>query len=283
MKLIGVVGAGMMGAGIVEVCARSGSDVVVLEIDDTAIDAGRRRLDDSLDWGLRTGKLSETDRSATLDRIRFTSDVNDLADRELVIESAVEDRDIKLRLFEAIDAALESDIAIIASNTSSIPIITLARATQRPDRVAGLHFFNPVPIQPLVEVVRSLVTSDDTVGRCRGYATDALGKTVIESKDRSGFIVNVLLVPYLLSAIRLLESEFASADDIDKGMVLGAAHRMGPLAVADFIGIDTLLDVSHVLYDEFKDPAFAPPPLLTRMVEAGLLGRKSGRGFHDYS
>ena len=281
VERVGVVGAGMMGAGIVEICARAGSDVLVVEVSDDAVHAARRRLDDSLTWGERSGKLSAAVRSLIVERIRFTLDVKELADRDLVIESAVEDRATKRELFTVLDDVLGGE-AIIASNTSSIPIVTLAKATRRPEQVVGFHFFNPVPIQPLVELVRSLLTSDLTMDRCRQYATEGLGKQVIVSKDRSGFVVNVLLVPYLLSAIRLVESEFASAADIDTGMVLGAAHRMGPLAVADFIGIDTLLDVANVLYDEFKDPAMAPPQLLSRMVEAGFLGRKSGRGFHSY-
>jgi len=283
IERVGVVGCGLMGAGIAEVSARAGLDVVVREIDAGAAESGLKRLTTSLDRAVRAGKLDESGRDAALDRIRLTTDMAELADRQLVIEAVVEDEALKTDVFALLDKVVEDDTAILASNTSSIPIMKLGMATNRPEQVIGIHFFNPVPILRLVELVTSLLTAPATTDRADQFATDVLGKHVIKSQDRAGFIVNALLVPYLLSAIRMLESGFASAEDIDTGMVEGCNHPMGPLHLADLIGLDTTMAVAESLYAEFKEPLYASPPLLSRMVEAGLLGRKAGRGFYDYS
>ena len=283
MERVGVVGGGLMGSGIAEVCARANLDVVVAEVDPAAAEAAQARIGKSLDRGVRAGKLSDDEREAATDRIRFTTDLGELADRQLVVEAVVEDEATKVDVFRALDAAVTDRKAILASNTSSIPIMKLGIATSRPEQVIGIHFFNPVPVLRLVELVTSLLTSPDTVTAADGFATGVLGKKVIRSQDRAGFVVNALLIPYILSAIRMMESGFATADDIDTGMVEGCNHPMGPLHLADLIGLDTTQAVAVSLYEEFKEPLYAPPPMLSRMVEAGLLGRKSGRGFFDYS
>jgi 3-hydroxybutyryl-CoA dehydrogenase len=283
IERIGVVGCGLMGSGIAEVSARAGLDVVVHEIDHAAAEAGRGRLVKSLDRGLNAGKLSEAARDAALTRLAFTTDLADFADRELIVEAVVEDEATKVAIFHELDRHVAADDAILASNTSSIPIMKLGTATRRPEQVIGIHFFNPVPVLRLVELVASLMTSAETVERSRAFATDLLDKRVIQSKDRAGFVVNALLIPYLLSAIRMMESGFASPEDIDTGMVEGCSHPMGPLRLTDLIGLDTTLAVAESLYEEFKEPLYAPPPLLSRMVEARLLGRKTGRGFYEYS
>jgi 3-hydroxybutyryl-CoA dehydrogenase len=283
LERVGVVGCGLMGSGIAEVCARAGLDVLVHEIDHVAAEAGRARLVKSLDRGLNAGKLSEQARDDALARLAFTTDLSEFADRELVVEAVVEDETTKVTIFRELDRHVASDSAILASNTSSIPIMKLGTATERPEQVIGIHFFNPVPVLRLVELVASLMTSAETVERSRAFATDLLDKRVIQSKDRAGFVVNALLIPYLLSAIRMMESGFASPEDIDTGMVEGCSHPMGPLHLADLIGLDTTLAVAESLYEEFKEPLYAPPPLLSRMVDAGLLGRKTGRGFYEYS
>ncbi|ABL83571.1 MULTISPECIES: 3-hydroxybutyryl-CoA dehydrogenase [unclassified Nocardioides] len=280
---VGVVGAGLMGSGIVEVSARSGCAVVSYEIDRRASDAGRTRLESSLDRAVARGKIDAGARDATLGRIRFTTDLSELADRQFVFEAVIEDEGVKLDLFGRLDALLEDPDAVLATNTSSIPVMKLAMATQAPERVVGVHFFNPAPVQRLVELVPSLLTSDATVERARGFATEVLGKSVIRSQDRAGFIVNSLLVPYILSAIRMFDSGFASAEDIDRGMELGCAHPMGPLRLADLIGLDTLGAIAEAMYEEFKEQLYFAPPVLLRMVEAGLLGRKTGRGFYEYA
>jgi 3-hydroxybutyryl-CoA dehydrogenase len=262
--------------------ARSGFDVVVQEVDEARADAGRRKIDGSLARGLRAGKLTEDDIAAAQSRLRFVTDLGELADREVVVEAIIEDEDAKKQVFTALDKVVEDPSAILASNTSSIPIMKLGMATSRPEQVIGIHFFNPVPVLKLVELVSSLLTSERTAERAAGFA-ESLGKRVIRSQDRAGFVVNALLIPYLLSAIRMLESGFATAEDIDAGMVEGCAHPMGPLALTDLIGLDTTKAVAESLYEEFREQLYAPPPLLVRMVEAGLLGRKSGRGFHEYS
>jgi 3-hydroxybutyryl-CoA dehydrogenase len=279
---VGVVGCGLMGSGIAEVCARAGLDVVIREVDEGALDHGRQRIEDSLRRAVRAGKASEEERESALAQLHFTTDFADLADRQLVVEAVIENEAEKLDVFSSIDKAVEDEAAVLASNTSSIPIMKLAMATHRPERVLGLHFFNPVPVMHLVELVPSLLTSEETAARAESFAEGVLSKRVIRSKDRAGFIVNALLIPYLLAAIRMLESGFASAEDIDTGVVEGLRHPMGPLALADLIGLDTTQAVAQSLYEEFKEPLFAPPPLLLRMVEAGLLGRKTGRGFYDY-
>ena len=237
----------------------------------------------SLDRGVTSGKLSEAERDAAVGRLTFTTDFGDLADRQLVVEAVIEDEGLKTDVFAALDKVVADERAVLASNTSSIPVMKLGMATERPEQVIGIHFFNPVPVLRLVEVVTSLLTSPDTSARAEAFATDVLHKKVIRSQDRAGFVVNALLIPYLLSAIRMMESGFATADDIDTGMVEGCNHPMGPLRLTDLIGLDTTLAVAQSLYEEFKEPLYAPPPLLSRMVEAGLLGRKSGRGFYDYA
>lgn len=280
---VGVVGSGLMGSGIAEVSARAGLDVVVVEANPAAVEAAQQRITKSLDRASASGKLPADECQQALDRLVFSADLDDLADRDLVIEAIVEDEKAKTELFAALDQIVESSDAILASNTSSIPIMKLAMATRRPEQVIGIHFFNPVPVLQLVEVVTSLHTSPTTIDRATEYAQTDLDKRVIMSKDRAGFIVNALLIPYILSAIRMFESGFASKEDIDQGMVTGCAHPMGPLALADLIGLDTTQAVADSLYEEFREQLYAPPPLLARMVEAGLLGRKTGRGFYDYN
>ncbi|MFE2204784.1 3-hydroxybutyryl-CoA dehydrogenase [Streptomyces rubiginosohelvolus] len=277
---VGVVGGGQMGAGIAEVCARAGLDTIVCEADRAAADRARERVAVSLERAVQRGKLDRLSAEDALGRLTFTGSLGDLADRRLVIEAVVEDAAAKTEIFTALDKIVEDPEAILATNTSAIPVMRLGMATQRADRVLGLHFFNPVPVLPLVEVVTSLHTSAETLTAAEEFATTALGKTVVRSQDRAGFVVNALLIPYLLSAIRMAESGFATAADVDAGMELGCAHPMGPLKLADLIGLDTVASIAASLYDEFKEPLYAPPPLLQRMVEAGLLGRKTGRGFH---
>ncbi|MCX4759422.1 3-hydroxybutyryl-CoA dehydrogenase [Streptomyces sp. NBC_01275] len=283
IRRVGVIGCGLMGAGIAEVCCRSGLDVVVHEVTEDAARAGLSRITASLDRGVRRSKLTGAERDAALARLRVSTDLGDLADRDAVVEAATEDETVKVALFATLDRIVVREDAVLASNTSSLPIMKLAMATARPHQVIGVHFFNPVPVLGLVEIVPSLLTSPQTQSRAEDFVTVALGKRVIRSQDRAGFVVNALLVPYLLSAIRMLESGFASAADIETGMVLGCAHPLGPLSLADLIGLDTLTAIAEAMYTEFKDPLHAAPPLLLRMVEAGLLGRKSGRGFHDYA
>jgi 3-hydroxybutyryl-CoA dehydrogenase len=277
---VGVVGAGLMGAGIAEVAARAGKDVVLIDANPAAAAAGHDRLRASLERAEQRGKI--TDAAEVLKRITVSSDLEALADRDLVIEAIVEDEAAKTTLFTRLDAIVTDPEAVLASNTSSIPIMKLAVATERPAQVIGLHFFNPVPVLSLVEIVPSLLTAPETADRVRTFVEQDLGKHPIDSQDRAGFVVNALLIPFVLSAIRMLESGFATAEDIDQGLVRGAAHPQGPLALADLIGLDTTKAVAESLYEEFKEPLYAPPPLLARMVDAGLLGRKTGRGFYHY-
>jgi 3-hydroxybutyryl-CoA dehydrogenase len=281
VERIGVVGAGQMGAGIAEVCARAGLDVVVCEAGPDQAAAARARIEGSLARVARKGKLTSELHQRALDHLRVEHDLDALADRELVVEAVIEDAPTKLALMGRLDA-LVGEHTILASNTSSIPIIDLGMATSRPERVIGMHFFNPVPVLPLVEVVTSLKTSAETIETVTALASGPLGKQVVKSQDRAGFIVNTLLIPYLLSAIRMLESGFASAEDIDAAMRLGCAHPMGPLELADLIGLDTTKAIAESLYDEFKEPLYASPALLLRKVKAQELGRKSGRGFFSY-
>ncbi|MFE6130587.1 3-hydroxybutyryl-CoA dehydrogenase [Streptomyces sp. NPDC056437] len=282
IERVGIVGCGLMGSGIAEVCARADRDVVVVESDDAAADAGRRRITASLDRALAAGKIDAEGRDTALAHITTTADLDRLADRDLVVEAVAEDEAAKLAVFARLDATVLREDAILATNTSSIPVIRLAAATARPEHVVGLHFFNPVPVLPLVELVPSLLTAESTALRAQEFASEVLGKQVVRARDRAGFIVNALLVPYLLAAVRMVESGTASAEDIDRGMTLGCAHPLGPLALTDLIGLDTTQAIAESMYDEFREPLYAPPPLLARMVEAGLLGRKSGRGFHTY-
>ena len=275
------MGSGIMGAGIAEVAARSGCDVVVREVTAELADAGRARIAASLERAVTRGKLAPADRDATLARIRATTSLDDLADRDLVIEAVVEDEPTKTALYRELSAIVRPD-CVLASNTSSIPISRLAAASQGPERVLGMHFFNPVPVLPLVELVPSLRTGQSTVDTARAFAEHRLGKKTVLCKDRAGFVVNALLVPYLLAAIRMVEAGVATAEDVDTAMVAGANHPMGPLALTDLIGLDTTAAVAVSMYEEFKEPLYAAPPLLLRMVEAGLLGRKSGQGFFSY-
>jgi 3-hydroxybutyryl-CoA dehydrogenase len=279
---VGIVGCGLMGSGIAEVCARAGLDVIVADVTAEATAAGQRRVEESMNRARERGKLAAEEHERALANLRFTQDLDEFADREVTIEAVTEDEELKTGIFARLDKAVQSPDAILASNTSSIPIMKLGMATSRPEHVIGIHFFNPVPVQALVEVVPSLLTADPVTDAAARFASETLGKTVIRAKDRAGFVVNALLVPYLLSAVRMLESGFASAEDIDRGMVLGCAHPMGPLRLTDLIGLDTTRSIAESLFEEFKEPLFSPPPLLLRMVEAGLLGRKSGRGFYQY-
>ncbi|MDE2282854.1 MAG: 3-hydroxybutyryl-CoA dehydrogenase [Actinomycetales bacterium] len=282
MERVGVVGCGLMGSGIAEIAAKAGADVIVIERSPEALAAGVERIEKSLNRAVAAGKLPEDDANAVRGHLSFSEDFAKLFDRQIVIEAVAEDEATKIQVFKKIDAVVNDEHAILATNTSSIPIIKLAMSTKRPEQVIGMHFFNPVPVLKLVEVISSLLTSPETAARVRAYGTDVLGKKVITSPDRAGFVVNALLIPYLLSSIRMLESGFASADDIDTGMVLGCAHPLGPLALTDLIGLDTTLAVAESLYEEFKESHLAPPPLLSRMVQAGLLGRKTGQGFYSY-
>ncbi|MFG2025439.1 3-hydroxybutyryl-CoA dehydrogenase [Streptomyces sp. NPDC048825] len=276
---LGIVGCGLMGSGIAEVAALRGLDVTVAESTPELAAAGRGRVTASLDRG-RRGKLTETDRDQALARLSFTHDVDELADRQFVVEALAENREGKLEVFRQLDKVVTDPEAVLATNTSSIPVVDLAVATGRASHVVGLHFFNPVPVQKLVEVVPALTTGADALAR--GFAGEQLGRTVVRAPDRSGFVVNALLVPYLLSAVRMVESGTARAEDIDSGMELGCAHPMGPLRLLDLIGLDTAQAVADSMYEEFKEPLYAAPPLLRRMVAVGHLGRKSGRGLYVY-
>jgi 3-hydroxybutyryl-CoA dehydrogenase len=282
IERVGVIGAGQMGSGIAEVSAKAGAQVAVYEPTEELVTAGRNRVTGSLERATSKGKLSEADRDAALSRLTFTTDLADLADRQLVIEAVVEDEAVKGKIFAQLDELITDPDAVLASNTSSIPIMKIAAATKNPSRVLGLHFFNPVPVLPLVELISTLVTSDDALSRTEEFASGVLGKKVVRCGDRSGFIVNALLVPYLLSAIRMAEAGVATVEDIDTSVVAGLSHPMGPLRLSDLIGLDTMKLIADSMYDEYKDPNFAPPPLLLRMVEAGQLGKKSGKGFYAY-
>lgn len=280
IQTIGVVGCGLMGSGIAEVCARAGFDVIVAEADDERLAAGLERVRQSLQRGVSRGKIAPAEAEAALGRLRGTVHLEDFRLADLVIEAVTEDLNIKKAVFRRLDAILRPEV-IIASNTSSLSIAALAAETQRPDRVLGMHFFNPVPVMALLEIVRSILTSDETLATAQALGA-RLGKTTVVAPDRPGFIVNRLLIPYIIDAIRLYEAGLASKEDIDTAVKLGLAHPMGPLTLADFVGLDTTLAVADVLYEEYGEPRFKAPPLLRRMVAAGLLGRKSGRGFYDY-
>jgi 3-hydroxybutyryl-CoA dehydrogenase len=277
---VGVIGCGLMGAGIAEVVARVGIDVTVLEQTEELMAAGRERIEASTARAVERGRLSDADRTALLGRISGTIDAAGLGDVDLIVEAATEDEDGKLAILRAVEAVTRPEV-VLASNTSSIPIATLGAATGRPDRVIGLHFFNPPPVMGLIEVTPSILTSEETIAFARGFG-ERLGKTTVVAKDHAGFIVNRLLIPYLCDAIRLLDEGFATREDIDASITLGLNHPMGPLRLADLIGLDTVLQIAEVLSDEFRDPAYAPPPRLQRMVAAGRLGRKSGEGFYAY-
>jgi 3-hydroxybutyryl-CoA dehydrogenase len=280
VRRVGVIGCGLMGSGISEVVARAGQTAVVLETTDELVERGRQRIETSTLRAVERGGLDAEERTEVLGRISLTTDLQDLADVDLVIEAATEDHDTKVGMFRRLDEVTKPEV-ILASNTSSIPIADLGAATSRPDKVLGMHFFNPVPVMGLIELVRAISSSDDTMAFGRAYGV-VLGKTTVESRDRAGFIVNALLIPYLNGAIRMLEDGFATREDIDTAVHLGLNHPMGPLQLIDLIGLDTHLFIANVLFEEFKEPTFAPPPLLRRMVTAGRLGRKVGRGFYDY-
>ena len=281
IEKVGVVGCGLMGSGIAEVAAKSGFDVVVREVTAEFLEAGQERIKKSLDRAVDKGKLEAADRDAAWGRIRFTIDLSDLADRDLVVEAIVEDMDAKNELFSELDEICGAD-TIFASNTSSLPITDMAAGTGRPDKVVGLHFFNPVPVMKLVEVVRTIATSDEAFDAAFAFAA-ALGKDPITAKDNSGFVVNLLLVPYMLDAIRQLERGVASMVDMDKAMTLGLGYPMGPFVLCDFVGIDTLYRISEIMFDEYREERYAPPPLLKRIVAMGRYGRKTGQGFYDWS
>lgn len=282
IEKIGIVGGGTMGAGIAEVAAKAGSDVIIVETEQRFADAARERLAKSIGRAVERGKLSQEDGDAALGRIRITLDMNEFADRELVVEAAPEIEALKHDIFERLDGIVQPS-GILASNTSSIPIIKMAQSTNRPEQVVGMHFFNPVPLMPLVEVISALTTSQATADAVFEYATGTLGKTAVRAGDRAGFIVNALLIPYMNSAIRMLESGYATMEDIDAAMKGGAGYPMGPFTLLDTVGLDIQLMASESLYEEFAEPHLAPPPLLRRMVEAGRLGKKTGRGFYDWS
>ncbi len=279
---VGVIGGGLMGSGIAEVCIRSGVDVTLVEVNEAMALAAREKIVHSLDRGVKAGKLDAQDRYNALAHLDVITDLAGVAGADAAVEAIVESEVAKREVFGRLDE-LMPEATFLASNTSSVPIMKLAAETNHPGRVLGLHFFNPVPVMKLVEVIPSIMTSKETLASAKTFASETLGKAPIDSQDRAGFIVNALLIPYLLSAIRMYESGFASKEDIDSGMTLGCAHPMGPLALADLVGLDTVLAVAESLYDEFRDAGSVAPALLNRMVEAGLLGRKSGQGFYSYN
>jgi 3-hydroxybutyryl-CoA dehydrogenase len=281
IEKVGVAGCGLMGSGIAEVAAKAGMDVLVREVDEGAVEGGRKRIQKSLDRAVHREKMTAEERDQVMERIRFTTKVEELADRDLVIEAVVEDLSVKNDLFGGLDD-LCPEHTIFASNTSSLPITEMAAAVKRADRVVGLHFFNPVPVMKLVEVVRTIATSDETFEAAYAFA-GKLGKEPIAAKDNSGFVVNLLLVPYMLDCIRQLERGVATIEDIDKAMVLGCGYPMGPFTLCDFVGNDTTLRIAEIMFGEYREERYAPPPLLRRLVSMGRYGRKSGKGFYDYS
>ena len=279
---VGVVGGGLMGSGIAEVCARAGSVVTVVEADSQQAEAAHSRIARSMGKAVARGKMAAEQQAQSLARVSVTDDLESLAHSQLVIEAVLEVEDLKLEIFKRLDRIVEEPKAILGSNTSSIPIARIAAATSRPEQVVGIHFFNPAPVMKLVEVIPAVTTSPETLRIVKEYASTQLGKNVVLSRDQAGFVVNGLLTPYLMSAVRMLESGVATREDIDLAIKLGTNHPMGPFELADFIGLDTICEIGKVLYEEFKDPAAAPPPMLIRLVEAGWTGRKSGRGFYTY-
>jgi len=278
---VGVLGGGLMGSGIAQVSAAAGFPTIVREISDTLCTKSRQSIEKSLAKGIERGKVTEAERDRTLGNLQFVTELKELADSDLFIEAVVEDLEVKNTLWSQLDKIARPD-AIFASNTSSLTIIAMAAASGRPDRMLGIHFFNPVPLMKLVEVVRTITTSEETEQRSLDFVR-ALGKEPIRAKDSSGFVVNLLLIPYMIDAIKALESNVASVEDIDKGMQLGAGHPMGPFTLLDFVGLDTVYKIAEIMFTEYRESRYAPPPLLKRMVLAGMLGRKSGKGFYDYS
>ncbi|MFH9810335.1 3-hydroxybutyryl-CoA dehydrogenase [Streptomyces olivaceus] len=283
VEQVGVVGCGVVGAGFAEICARADLDVLVHTTGPESAERGRLRVRHSLDRLVRKEMLSERERDAVTARITFSTDAKRLRDRDFVLEAVVERLAVKQEVFRVLDEVVADADAVLASTTSSFPVMKLAAVTSSPERVLGAHLFNPVPVMELVELTGSLRTGAQALDRARSFLSDTLGKQVITSKDRPGFLVNALLIPYLLSAVRMVESEVASAEAVDRSMKLGCAHPMGPLELTDLIGLDVVMAVSKELYEESKEPLHAPPGLLLRMVEAGLLGRKTGQGFHRYA
>jgi len=281
IRKVGVVGCGLMGSGIAEVSAKAGFQVLVREVDPSALERGRERIVRSLDRAVQKEKATPEERDAALGRISFTTEVEALSDRDLVVEAIVEELEAKNRLFATLDPICPAPTHI-ATKTSSLNVTDMAAAVKRPDRVLGLHFFNPVPVMKLVEVVRTIATSQETVERAFAF-THALGKEAILARDSSGFVVNLLLVPYMLDCIRQLERGVASMEDMDRAMVLGCGYPMGPFTLCDFVGNDTTLRIAEIMFDEYRETRYAPPPLLKRLVAMGRFGRKSGRGFYDYS
>ncbi len=281
IKTVGVVGCGLMGSGIVELVAKNGYNVVVREINDDFLRKGLDRVQSSMARAVERGKLAAGDRDAAWGRIKGTTNMADLAKVDLAIEAAIENLELKKSIFKELNEVTRPDV-ILASNTSSLAVTEMASMTKRPDKVLGLHFFNPVPVMPLLEMVRTFLTSEETYQTARKFG-EGLGKKVIVSKDAPGFIVNALLVPYLLDSVRMYENGFATKEDIDTGVQLGLNHPMGPLTLLDFVGLDTTLFIADEMYKELKDPRFAAPALLRRMVTAGYWGRKSGKGFYDYT
>jgi len=281
IKRVGVLGCGLMGGGIAQVAATAGYETIVRDVSQQVWDKARAGIEKSLVKFVEKGKLSAADRDAALKRLRFTTATADLKSCDIVVEAVTEDLELKNSLWRELDALTGPD-TIFASNTSSLTIAAMAAATKRPDRVVGLHFFNPVPLMPLVEVVRTVTTSEETFRRAFGFAK-SLGKEPVAAKDNSGFIVNLLLVPYLLDAIRAVERGVGSVPDVDKAMQLGCSHPMGPLTLLDFVGLDTTYKIAEIMFAEYREQRYAPPPLLKRMVLAGMNGRKSGKGFYDYA
>jgi 3-hydroxybutyryl-CoA dehydrogenase len=281
IKKVGVMGCGLMGSGIAQVAAQSGFETIVGEVSEDLLGRGIGRIQTFLGKDIEKGKITHEEGEATLKRLKGTTNLQDFADCDLVIEAIIENMDEKRKLYSALDGICKPE-TIFASNTSSLPVIEMAAATRRADRVGGLHFFNPVPVMKLVEAVKTISTSDETLETLKSFG-QAVGKTVVVAKDTPGFIVNLLLVPYLLDAIRALESGVASKEDIDNGMKLGCGHPMGPLTLLDFVGLDTTYYIANIMFEEFKEARYAPPPLLRRMVLAGQYGKKSGKGFYDYN
>ncbi len=281
IKKVGVLGCGLMGSGIAQIAAQAGYETVVREVDDEVLKKGLKRIEDFLAKGVQKGKLTEAQMTEILDRLHGTTKLSDLASCDIIIEAVVENIEVKKQVFSELDGMCPEH-TIFATNTSSLTVIEMAAATKRPDRFVGLHFFNPVPIMKLVEVVRTVSTSQETFDTAFAFAK-SLGKEPIACKDRSGFVVNLLLVPYLLDAIRAVENGVASVEDIDKGMQLGCGYPMGPLTLLDFVGLDTTYYIANIMFEEYREAKYAPPPLLRKMVLAGLHGRKSGKGFYDYS
>ncbi|MBA2688646.1 MAG: 3-hydroxybutyryl-CoA dehydrogenase [Gemmatimonadaceae bacterium] len=281
IQKVGVIGGGLMGSGIAQVCAGAGFTTIVREVSETLCEKARGNIDKTLSRGIERGKVTAEQRTGTLEHLSFVTDVKALRECDLIIEAVVEDLELKNALWKELDGVCPPH-TIFASNTSSLTIAAMAAATSRPDKMLGLHFFNPVPLMKLVEVVRTVTTSGETFDRVFEFAK-SVGKEPISAKDNSGFVVNLLLVPYMLDAINALQANVASVEDIDKGMQLGAGHPMGPFTLLDFVGLDTVYRIAEIMFDEYREKRYAPPPLLKRMVLAGMYGKKSGKGFYDYS